>query len=124
VSTGILLFTKTNSGGTDRVWFYNMTADGLSLDDKRSPIQDNDIPDIVERWNNLDKETNRTRTDKSFFVPVAEIQKNNYDLSINRYKEVVYEQKVYEKPSLIIQEIEEIDEERAILLKQLKEMLN
>jgi len=124
VSTGVLVFTKTNTGGTDNVWFYNMTADGLSLDDKRSPITDNDIPDIVERWNNLDKETNRTRTDKSFFVPVAEIQKNNYDLSINRYKEVVYEQKSYQNPTVIIQEIEEIDEERNVLLKQLKEMLN
>jgi len=123
VSTGVLVFTKTNSGGTDNVWFYDMKADGYSLDDKRNPTQENDIPDIVERWNNIHKESTRARTDKSFMVPVAEIQKNNYDLSINRYKEVVYEQKVYEKPTVIIQEIEEIDKERAELLQDLKKML-
>lgn len=123
VSTGILIFTKTNSGGTDKVWFYDMEADGFSLDDKRQPIKDNDIPDIIQRFHNLDKETRRKRTDKSFMVPVKEIRDNKYDLSINRYKEVVYEEKTYEKPAVIIAQIEALDKERADLLKQLKKML-
>jgi type I restriction enzyme M protein len=123
VSTGVLIFTKTDSGGTDDVWFYDMTADGLSLDDKRNPIQDNDIPDILKRWDNLKAESNRLRTDKSFMVPVKEIRDNKYDLSINRYKEVIYEQKDYELPSLIIEQIEQLDEERQELLSELKKML-
>ncbi len=123
VSTAVLLFTKTNSGGTDEVWFYDMEADGFSLDDKRNPIEANDIPDIVQRFLNLDKENKRKRSDKSFLVPVQEIRDNKYDLSINRYKEVVYEEKVYEKPAVIIGQIEAIDKERAALLKQLKELL-
>jgi type I restriction enzyme M protein len=123
VSTAVLIFTKTNSGGTDEVWFYDMEADGFSLDDKRNPIEANDIPDIVQRFLNLGKETKRKRSDKSFLVPVQEIRDNKYDLSINRYKEVVYEEKVYEKPAVIIGQIEAIDKERAALLKQLKELL-
>jgi type I restriction enzyme M protein len=123
VSTAVLIFTKTNSGGTDHVWFYNMTADGLSLDDKRNPIQDNDIPDILKRWDNQKAESKRARTDKSFMVPVKEIRDNNYDLSINRYKEVVYDQKEYELPSVIIQQIEQLDEVRQDLLEELKKML-
>jgi type I restriction enzyme M protein len=123
VSTAVLLFTKTNSGGTDKVWFYDMQADGFSLDDKRNPIENNDIPDIVKRYHNLKAESKRKRTDKSFLVPVKEIQDNKYDLSINRYKEVVYEEKTYEKPSVIISQIETLDKERADLLKQLKKML-
>jgi type I restriction enzyme M protein len=123
VSTAVLIFTKTNSGGTDNVWFYDMEADGFSLDDKRNPIEANDIPDIVERFLNLSKETKRKRSDKSFLVPVQEIRDNKYDLSINRYKEVVYEEKVYEKPAVIIGQIEAIDKERAALLKQLKDLL-
>jgi type I restriction enzyme M protein len=123
VSTGVLIFTKTNSGGTDHVWFYDMTADGLSLDDKRNPTQDNDIPDILSRWDNLKAESKRLRTDKSFMVPLKEIRDNNYDLSINRYKEVVYEQKEFELPSVIIAQIEQLDEERHELLEELKKML-
>ncbi len=123
VSTAVLLFTKTNSGGTDHVWFYDMQADGYSLDDKRNPIEANDIPEIVTRFQNLKAEANRTRTDKSFMVPVKDIRDNKYDLSINRYKEVVYEEKVYEKPAVIIEQIETLDKERADLLKQLKSML-
>lgn len=123
VSTAILLFTKTNSGGTDKVWFYDMKADGYSLDDKRSPVEANDIPDIIQRFKNQDTETNRSRTDSSFMVPVSEIRDNKYDLSINRYKEVVHEVKTYEKPSVIIAEIETLDKERAALLNQLKTML-
>jgi len=123
VSTAVLLFTKTNSGGTDQVWFYDMQADGLSLDDKRNPIANNDIPDIVERFKNLNKESQRQRTDKSFMVSQKEIQDNKYDLSINRYKEVVYEEKVYEKPSVIIEQIEVLDAERKVLMEQLKGLL-
>jgi type I restriction enzyme M protein len=123
VSTAVLLFTKTNSGGTDNVWFYDMQADGYSLDDKRNPIETNDIPDIVSRFQNLEVEVKRTRTDKSFMVPVEDIRDNKYDLSINRYKEVIYEEKVYEKPEVIIGQIEVLDKERADLLKQLKSML-
>lgn len=123
VSTGVLIFTKTDSGGTDNVWFYDMTADGYSLDDKRNATQENDIPDILTRWDNLKVESKRERTDKSFMVPVKEIRDNNYDLSIKRYKEVIYEQKEYEKPEVIIEQIEQLDEERQELLQQLKKML-
>jgi len=123
VSTAVLIFTKTNSGGTDNVWFYDMQADGYSLDDKRNAIEANDIPDIVKRFHSLATETNRGRTEKSFLVPVEEIRDNKYDLSINRYKEVVYEQKTYEKPDVIIAEIEDLDKQRAELLNQLKKML-
>ena len=90
VSTAILIFTKTNAGGTDKVWFYDMKADGYSLDDKRSAIKDNDISDIIERFRHLDTEENRERTEQSFFVPVQEIVDNGYDLSINKYKKVEY----------------------------------
>lgn len=123
VSTAILLFTKTESGGTDNVWFYDMQADGYSLDDKRNPTDANDISDIIKRFQNIDQEITRARTDKSFLVPVSEIRDNKYDLSINRYKEVVYEEKVYEKPAVIIEQIEALDKERADLLKQLKQSL-
>lgn len=82
VSTAIIIFTKTGTGGTDKVWFYDMKADGYSLDDKRNPVDDNDIPDIIERFNNLDKEIERKRTEQSFFVDVDEIRENGYDLSI------------------------------------------
>jgi type I restriction enzyme M protein len=123
VSTAVLLFTKTSSGGTDNVWFYDMQADGYSLDDKRQKIEQDDISDIVSRYHNLKAEAKRARTDKSFMVPVKEIRDNKYDLSINRYKEVVYEEKVYEKPEVIIEQIEELDKERNILLKDLKKLL-
>lgn len=123
VSTAVLIFTKTNSGGTDKVWFYDMQADGLSLDDKRQAVTDNDIPDIVNRWNNLPAETDRKRTDKSFFVPADDIRASNYDLSINRYKEVVYEQKQYDKPAKIIADIKELDKARQKDLVELEKML-
>ena len=123
VSTAVLIFTKTDSGGTDKVWFYDMQADGLSLDDKRQNIEANDIPDIITRYHHLKAENKRSRTDKSFMVPVKEIRDNKHDLSINRYKEVVYEEKTYEKPEVIIGQIESLDNERAELLKELKKML-
>jgi len=123
VSTAVLLFTKTNSGGTDQVWFYDMKADGYSLDDKRNPISENDLPDVVSRFLNPAGEKDRKRTDQSFLVPVQEIRENKYDLSINRYKEVVYEEKTYAKPLDLIAEIETLGQQRAELLSQLKAML-
>lgn len=123
VSTAVLFFTKTGTGGTDNVWFYNMEADGYSLDDKRNAITENDIPDILARFAAPENEQNRKRTDKSFMVPFAEIQKNDWDLSINRYKETVYEEVKYDSPNDIIGQIEELDKERIEALETLKVML-
>lgn len=159
VSTAVLVFTKTNSGGTYQVWFYDMQADGLSLDDKRTPLLSknetveeeiesalglgiaaeeavpygqksaeevhakNNIPDIQNRWQNRDKEADRTRTEQSFLVPRSEIAKNDYDLSINRYKEIVYEEVEYQKPEKIIDDIEKLDMERKLLLQNLKALI-
>jgi type I restriction enzyme M protein len=123
VSTAVLLFTKTNSGGTDKVWFYDMKADGFSLDDKRNPIKDNDIPDIVSRFKNLSEETERLRTDQSFLVDFEEIKNNGWDISINKYKEVVHEEIDHSSPADIIAEIEQLDRERMQAFKTLKELL-
>ncbi len=101
VSTAILIFTKTGAGGTDKVWFYDMKADGYSLDDKRQEIEANDIPDIIERFNSLAAEADRKRTEQSFLVDVKEIVDNDYDLSINKYKEIEYEEVEYAHPSEI-----------------------
>ena len=114
VSTAILLFTKTNSGGTDDVWFYDMQADGYSLDDKRTPQPDkSDLGDILKRWQKRSAEKKRARTDQSFLVPKAEIAENDYDLSINRYKEVVYEAVDYDPPKVILKRLAELDAEIA-----------
>lgn len=102
VSTAILIFTKTGAGGTDKVWFYDMKADGFSLDQKRTEVADNDIPDILARFANLDAEADRSRTDKSFLVPVDEIREHGYDLAFNSYKENVREVVEYEAPETII----------------------
>lgn len=123
VSTAVLIFTKTNNGGTDKVWFYDMQADGFSLDDKRTEVKDNDIPDIVSRFKNLDAEGERKRTEQSFLVPFDEIKANDWDLSINRYKEIVYEEVEYDPPAVIIEQIEALDKERQQALAALKEML-
>ena len=123
VSTGILIFTKTGHGGTDNVWFYDMTADGLSLDDKRTPVTDNDINDIIARFHNLDGEKERKRTEKSFFVPKSEIVDNGYDLSINKYKEVEYESVEYPPTSEIMANIEAIEAEIAKEMEELKKLL-
>lgn len=125
VSTGIMIFTKTGQGGTDKVWFYDMTADGFSLDDQRQPIEENDIPDIISRFNNRnsEEEQNRKRTNKSFFVPVDEIINNDYDLSINKYKEVIVEKKVYDKPEEIIKRLVSMEDELQQKLKELEEIL-
>ncbi len=128
VSTAILLFTKTNSGGTDKVWFYDMKADGYSLDDKRTKLdqdkhEENNIPDILERFINLDEEGKRDRTAQSFFVPADEIRDNKYDLSINRYKEIEYEEVEYDSPKKIIGDIRKLEEEIQQGLDMLEKML-
>lgn len=123
VSTGILIFTKTGHGGTDKVWFYDMKADGYSLDDKRTVVNDNDIPDIIERFNNLDKEIDRKRTDQSFLVDKQEIVDNDYDLSINKYKEVVYEKVEYPPTSEILADIEALNKEIEKSFEELKALL-
>lgn len=123
VSTGILIFTKTNHGGTDNVWFYDMQADGFSLDDKRSPIKENDIPDIIERFHNREKESERARTDKSFFVPKQEIVDNEYDLSINKYKKIEYAAIEYPPTEEIMKKLFELEEQIGGELQALKEML-
>lgn len=123
VSTGILIFTKTGHGGTDKVWFYDMKADGYSLDDKRSPVKENDIPDIIKRFNHLDKEADRKRTEQSFLVDKKEIVDNDYDLSINKYKEIVYEKVEYPPTSEILADIEELNKEIDKNLEELKALL-
>ena len=123
VSTGILIFTKTGHGGTDKVWFYDMQADGYSLDDKRNPIKENDIPDIIERFHNPEKEADRARTEKSFFVLKEEIVKNDYDLSINKYKEIEYVPVEYPPTEEILEEINKLESEIQMNLKELEEML-
>ena len=122
VSTAVLVFTK-DPAGTDKVWFYDMTADGLSLDDKRSPISENDIPDIIARYKNLKDEENRKRTDKSFMVPVKEIEENDYDLSINKYKQTEYVAVEYPPTSEILDEIDCLEEQIAKELKELRTLL-
>lgn len=123
VSTGILIFTKTGHGGTDKVWFYDMQADGFSLDDKRAPVEENDIPDIIERFNNLSGEEARERTEKSFFVPKDEIAKNGYDLSINKYKKIEYIPVEYPPTSELLAELKDLQEEIGKGLKELEELL-
>lgn len=123
VSTAILILTKTTVGGTDHVWFYDMKADGYSLDDKRQPISENDIPDIIERFNNLESEKTRQKTDQSFFVSVDEIRETGYDLSINKYKEIEYEEVEYEAPSIILKKIQTLEKEIQQGLKELEKMI-
>jgi len=146
----VLLFTKTNSGGTDNVWFYEMKADGKSLDDNRKDlitpdqfeqvftesekVADDlqgkcDIADVLKRYHKPEEEAKRERTEKSFFVPKKELQENDYDLSINRYKEIVYEEVEYDSPDEIIngkedeKGIRQLTEERLNLLNELEELL-
>ena len=148
VSTAIIIFTKTGSGGTDKVWFYDMLADGKSLDDKRNLLVDQELfdafsfgegaealteakqkalhdnfnlPDIIKRYanRNMEAERNRSRTEQSFTVPFKELKENDWDLSINRYKEIVYEEVVYDSPSVILERIIKLGEARAILIQKL-----
>ena len=123
VSTAILIFTKTGAGGTDKVWFYDMKADGYSLDDKRQEIEANDISDIINRFNNLEAETSRKRTEQSFFVDVQEIKDNGYDLSINKYKEIEYEEVKYDHPQEIMMKIRELEMEISAGIEDLAEMI-
>lgn len=124
VSTAILFFTKTNSGGTDHIWFYDMQSDGFSLDDKRTPQPDkSDLADILTRWQNRKAETKRKRTDQSFLVPKSEIAGNDYDLSINRYKEVQYEAVQHDTPKQILKRLAKLEEEIAKGQKELEGLL-
>ncbi len=143
VSTAILLFTKTNSGGTGHVWFYDVQADGLSLDDKRNPLLDdnkqgcvpeekltaeehakNNLPDVLARWQQRDKaERKRPRTAQSFTVPKADIAANGYDLSLNRYKEIVHEEVEHVAPKVLIKELMKLEKEIEQGLKELEGML-
>ena len=143
VSTAILLFTKTNSGGTDNVWFYDMQADGWSLDDKRSPLLSedklgpvpstglnedehakNNLPDVLARWQERNKsELKRARTEQSFCVPKEDIEAQGYDLSLNRYKEVVYEEVEYRAPKEILESLAKLEVEIQQGMKELEGML-
>lgn len=120
VSTAILIFTKTNAGGTDKVWFYDMTADGYSLDQKRNEVEENDIPDVITRFKNLEGEEDRTRKDKSFLVPAQEIRDNDYDLSINKYKEIERAKVEYDAPEVIFKRIEDLQSEINEAMKEFR----
>ena len=123
VSTAVLVFTKTGHGGTDQVWFYDMKADGFSLDDKRSAVKENDIPDIVKRFHDLEGEQDRKRTEQSFLVPKQEIVDNGYDLSINKYKQVEYKPVEYPPTSEILSELNALEQEISKGLKELEGMI-
>jgi type I restriction enzyme M protein len=120
VSTAILIFTKTDAGGTDKVWFYEMRGDGFTLNAKRTPCSDDDIPDLLQRWQNLDAEADRTRKDQSFFVPVDEIRQNDYDLTFNKYKEVERERVVYDAPEVILGRFEQLQNEITEAMREFK----
>ena len=121
VSTAILVFVK--GGQTEQVWFYNMEADGYSLDDKRDKIEANDIPDVLSRWKKRDAKKDTDRKAKAFFVPVAEIRDNKYDLSINRYKEIEYEEVEYDPPKVILGKLRALEGDIRKDLDKLEGML-
>lgn len=123
VSTAILIFTKTNCGGTDNVWFYDMKADGFSLDDKRSPVANNDIPDIINRFHNLKNEESRSKKEQSFLVSVEDIRKNEYDLSINKYKEIECEKVEYDSVNTILSRINQFENEYSDIYNELIKVL-
>jgi type I restriction enzyme M protein len=124
VSTAIVIFTKTNGHKNDKVWFYDMQNDGYTLNDNRTACEGSDIPDILARFANLENEAERSRTEQSFFVPIEDIEANDFDLSINRYKEIVYEKVEYAKPSVVIEDIEKIEKKIAVGLGELKDLVN
>ncbi|KUH85656.1 MULTISPECIES: class I SAM-dependent DNA methyltransferase [unclassified Mycobacterium] len=125
VSTAILLFTKTNSGGTDQVWFYDVTADGFSLDDKRNPVEASDLRDVLSRWMERNgSELSRTRTEQSFCVPKGDIVEQGYELSLNRYKKIVQDVVEHRPPLEIIAEIERLEGEISSGLDALKALLS
>ncbi|STC99792.1 HsdM family class I SAM-dependent methyltransferase [Corynebacterium renale] len=148
VSTAIICFTRTDYGQNENIWFYDLTADGYSLDDKRTPLLEenllgpcpvdaaeapvslsddqlrlNNLPDVIKRFFNKDAEVERARTEQSFMVPVDEIREADYDLSMNRYKEIAFDAEETREPAEIIAEIEELDEKIAASLARLKEMI-
>jgi type I restriction enzyme M protein len=138
VSTAILVFTKTNSGGTDKVWFYDMKADGKSLDDNRDELtpnpfhtddwteidhEKNNIPDILRRWENLEDEKDRARTDQSFFVRKEDISTESYNLSLNQYKEVEYQEIEYDEPSIIITDLKRLNKEIETGVAEIEEII-
>ena len=123
VSTAVIIFTKTGAGGTDNVWFYDMKSDGYSLDDKRTELADSDIPDIIARFKNIANEKSRERTEQSFLVPKDEIVGNDYDLSINKYKQTVYDEEIYPHPKEILTEINALEQEIISGLKELETLL-
>lgn len=124
VSTAILVFTKTDHGGTDSVWLYNMEGDGYTLDDKRDQDEkNNDIPDILERWAHLEDEANRERTEKSFLVPKQEIVDNDYDFSFNKYTKTEYERIEYPPTSEILAELDDLNAQMTAGLAELRKML-
>ena len=124
VSTAILIFKRTDHGGTDHVWFYDMKADGYSLDDKRSPVSENDIPDVIARFENLAGEEKRERTEQSFMVPKDEIVKNGYDLSVNKYKKTEYVPMKYPPTSEILQKIDDLEVQIQAEFAELKALLD
>lgn len=124
VSTAVLVFVKTDAGGTENVWFYDMKADGFSLDDKRSEISENDIPDIISRFHNPEGEKDRERTQQSFFVPKQEIVDNDYDLSINKYKKTEYVAVEYPSTSEIMADIDGLYKELGGVLSELGGLLD
>lgn len=123
VSTAVIVFTKTGAGGTDKVWFYDMQSDGYSLDDKRTQLNGSDIPDIIARFHALKEEEARARTEQSFLVPKAEIVGNDYDLSINKYKQSAYVEEEYPHPLEIMTEINELEQEITAGLTELEAVL-
>lgn len=124
VSTAVMVFTKTDAGGTDNVWLYNMEGDGFTLDDKRDEdAKHDDIPDILERWKSLDAEAERERTEKSFLVPKQEIVDNDYDFSFNKYAKTEYERIEYPPASEILADLEDLNAQMTASLAELKKML-
>ena len=123
VSTAVLVFTKTDAGGTDKVWFFDMKADGYSLDDKRSEISENDIPEIIRRFHDLDNEEGRARTEQSFLVPKQEIVDNGYDLSINKYKKTEYQPVQYPPTQEILKNIRDLESEIQQSFAELEKLL-
>lgn len=123
VKTSFIIFEKTNKGGTDFVWFYDMRADGYSLDLKRTETKENDIPDIISRFDNLNEELNRKRTEQSFMVPVEEIRNNGYDLTFNKYKETEKEERVYRNSSEILSDLRAAQKEEIETTNLIREAL-
>jgi type I restriction enzyme M protein len=121
VSTAVLIFTKGEK--TDKVWFYDMQEDGYSLDDKRTKIEQNDIPDIIGKWNKRDKNKQPKKGDKWLWVDIEEIKKNKYDLSIMRYKPIDYEEVEYDKPQVIIEKISRLESEIEGTISEIKSLI-